>query len=808
VDAVQVRVAALVRRGWTATIAIALLVGLGAGVAMAATSAGRRTATAFDRLVAHVRPPAFNITFCPPGVTEVDEESILACFTYVAADEVDVIADLPEVADVAYGEFRGATAADPAAPDDPAPVSVIAIASGDIQSFDGDQLIVEGRWYRHDRSEVVVNQQFHERTGLGVGDEVTLTFWAPDELGVTARPGQSFTGPATAARIVGVSRGLVDLGQSDLPPALLGDDARAYGGRSVIEATGEGAGFGGVFVRPTAAGEATLLAAIEAALPGRPFNATPSVGEDERAPISQAMRYEANGLLAVGALMGLAALVFAAQAVARQSRREWADVDILRAVGYTSGQVWSAAALRGSVIGVTAAAVAVGTCIALSPLGPIGLARLAEPDPGVHVDAVVLVVGAGLVVLTVVASCWAPVRRLGAAGTRAGHPTRFVGAPAWLPPPVRAGLGMGRSRRGGGLPLGTAVASVALAAGAVAASTGLTASLDALQASPERYGVPWDVSIGGVVDASYEDALEVVREHPDVVAAGALVGTDASIGAHSLWVHAFTGVPGIDGRVQPPITSGRAPAAVDEIALGAVTMRELDLAIGDQVEIQTTVTESAPTRLTVVGTTMINDVYEQSPGRGGVVSVDWVERAAPEVAPDPYVVRLAEGADVEAFRTEVAEVFAGTVIGPVPQTAVRNVARLREFPFALTAAVGALAMAALVHALVLSVRRHGRQLAILQSLGFTRRQVAGVVVSHATVLALAAALIGLPLGVVLGRWGWRMIAQQIGVVDVSVTPLLPLLATLVGVVVAANLAAVYPAWRAQRTEVAEALHAE
>ena len=45
----------------------------------------------------------------------------------------------------------------------------------------------------------------------------------------------------------------------------------------------------------------------------------------------------------------------------------------------------------------------------------------------------------------------------------------------------------------------------------------------------------------------------------------------------------------------------------------------------------------------------MNDSFENNPGRGGVVTPDWIERYADEVSPDPYVIRLVPGADVDQF---------------------------------------------------------------------------------------------------------------------------------------------------------------
>jgi len=72
----------------------------------------------------------------------------------------------------------------------------------------------------------------------------------------------------------------------------------------------------------------------------------------------------------------------------------------------------------------------------------------------------------------------------------------------------------------------------------------------------------------------------------------------------------------------------------------------------------------------------------------------------------------------------------------------------------------------------------------------------------------AAAVVGVPLGVVLGRLGWRLIAGQIGVPSGPVTPLVSIAAAVLGAVAVANLIAIYPAWRTARVQTAQALRVE
>ena len=77
------------------------------------------------------------------------------------------------------------------------------------------------------------------------------------------------------------------------------------------------------------------------------------------------------------------------------------------------------------------------------------------------------------------------------------------------------------------------------------------------------------------------------------------------------------------------------------------------------------------------------------------------------------------------------------------------------------------AFATLVHVLVTSVRRRRRDLAILRTIGFTRRQISRTVAWQAATIAAAALAIGIPLGVVVGRFAWSLFASRLGVVPVA-----------------------------------------
>ena len=85
-------------------------------------------------------------------------------------------------------------------------------------------------------------------------------------------------------------------------------------------------------------------------------------------------------------------------------------------------------------------------------------------------------------------------------------------------------------------------------------------------------------------------------------------------------------------------------------------------------------------------------------------------------------------------------------------------------PLLLAAALALAAVAALGLTLAASVRRKRRDLATLKALGFTRRQLLSTVCWQSSVAVGVGVVVGVPLGIVLGRWLWTLFAREIYVV--------------------------------------------
>jgi len=111
--------------------------------------------------------------------------------------------------------------------------------------------------------------------------------------------------------------------------------------------------------------------------------------------------------------------------------------------------------------------------------------------------------------------------------------------------------------------------------------------------------------------------------------------------------------------------------------------------------------------------------------------------------------------------------------------------------------------ATLAHLLVVSVSRRRREIGLLKVLGFVNGQVASAVAWQATTVALVGIVVGVPLGVVVGRAIWTEFTDNLGAVPVSVVPILVLGGLVAGVLVTANLIAVAPAVVARRSKPGE-----
>jgi ABC-type antimicrobial peptide transport system permease subunit len=145
------------------------------------------------------------------------------------------------------------------------------------------------------------------------------------------------------------------------------------------------------------------------------------------------------------------------------------------------------------------------------------------------------------------------------------------------------------------------------------------------------------------------------------------------------------------------------------------------------------------------------------------------------------------------------------LVAPAAPTDLTSFGRVSMLPLALGAVMLVVTIAVLGHFLVTSIRRRRRDFAILEVLGFVGRQRSLAIATQATTCVSVALLIGFPVGIWLGRWGWGAIAHELGVPSEPTTDWALIALIGVGLLVTANVVAVVPAWLARRGRAASAL---
>ena len=118
------------------------------------------------------------------------------------------------------------------------------------------------------------------------------------------------------------------------------------------------------------------------------------------------------------------------------------------------------------------------------------------------------------------------------------------------------------------------------------------------------------------------------------------------------------------------------------------------------------------------------------------------------------------------------------------------------------------AVIALALTLIASVRRRRRDLAVMKTLGFTRRMLGTAVAWQATIDGLIGAVIGIPLGILLGRELWTLFARDINAVPQPTVPVLAIVVVGFGTLVVAIIAALWPGRHAATTPPGLVLRSE
>jgi len=389
VTAVWYRFRAELRSRWRAWLGLGLLVGLAAGAVMALVAGARRTDSAYSRfLEANNAYDVMIMDWGPPN--------------FAGLGGFDGIAALPSVEDSAEGDLVY-----------PIPVGdpgVAGIASEDdrIDSDINTLKILEGRRADPERpDEVLVSFAAAEEHDLDVGSTIQLL--PPDDVDRIADPDELAAAhrfldqaPNGRLRVVGIEAApgefppqhYIDAPVMHLTPAFH-DLHFLYDSRVLLVRLREGAeavsGFDADLDRVAEDPTYKLVAQADNAI-----------------AVERSIHLQTVALWLLAGLLAASTILIVGQLLSRLARVEAQDHPTLGALGMSGRGRALLGVIRATGIAAAGAFVGVVVAVAASPLLPTGLARTADPDLGVHLDAVVLGLGATATVAVVMAlGAWA-----------------------------------------------------------------------------------------------------------------------------------------------------------------------------------------------------------------------------------------------------------------------------------------------------------------------------------------------------------------------------------------------------------------
>jgi len=472
-------------------------------------------------------------------------------------------------------------------------------------------------------------------------------------------------------------------------------------------------------------------------------------------------------------------------------------------------------------VALVGAAGAVIVAFALSPLAPVGEARLAEPSPGLAFDPLVLALGALTIVVVVVAlGLWPSIRasrvRAGGSPNSQFRRSSIVAhlAATGAPPSAVIGIrhALERGRGAASVPVGTALFGTVIAVTALCATAVFGASLSHLTATPALYGQDYQITFSANQGNPTKQLAEVERDH---AVTGIMVGTRDEVSIDGVSVSSVAG-KAVRGPLLISTVDGRAPSSDGEISLGDTTLHQVGAHLGSIVHVtfQKPTGGTSTASFRVVGTASFpSDFGLGGLGTGAAFTLAGYLHALCPPGPAQtsclsayraneqfvVVVNTAPGA---VGRADIARyVRADPGIAHLPDTPVSlvNFGEAVNFPLILGFVLALFGAATLLHLLVVSVARRRHEIGLLKALGFVKGQVGATVCWQASTVALVGIIVGIPLGVALGRAVWRAFATNLGAVPVSVVPVEVVAALGVGVLVVSNLLAVAPAVVAARS---------
>ncbi len=213
-------------------------------------------------------------------------------------------------------------------------------------------------------------------------------------------------------------------------------------------------------------------------------------------------------------------------------------------------------------------------------------------------------------------------------------------------------------------------------------------------------------------------------------------------------------------------------------------------------------------KLKVTGTT-----NEGGDGGTGIVFMD-INKALPMNSNKVSSITASTKGDPDTVKKDIEGSISG--ISALTKTDVSK--QIDDIMKTVTLFVGAIASVALlvgvisiVNIMLVNVSERTREIGVLKAIGFTNREILGSILSEAGLIGFISAIAGVIVAAVLLQVGISLFGAEYGLANIKLAQMLPLwlvAAVIGGATILSILAGLYPAWRASRLNVVEALRYE
>jgi ABC-type lipoprotein release transport system permease subunit len=777
------------RSGWRSLVGLGLLIAIGGGVTSAAFGGARRADTAFDRFLDQVSSPI--------DVSAAGIEADLSVYGDAWTNLTEPIADIAGVRGVTPVSWMAV-----AYEVDGRPSQFFSIATGPPagDSPPPGSHIIDGRMADpHVADEVTINEEGRRQMGVDIGDRITLRSYASDQY--TAFIGSDIEedrGPRVDVVVTGIHRSAEDISDNPEAMVLLTPAFHDRYGDQIVHCD---CSFWIAASRSDADG---IAAALPAVIDDYPL-AVQEVDGPVRIRVDRSVALEVGALQIAAVVAAVASILVISQALARHVGGNGSTTPALAAIGATRPQIvrgWTVILLPVALLGAIGA---VMLATALSPLFPRGLARRAEIDTGVRFDTVAL--GGGGVVVMIVTVCLSILVAAMATSRRSAvavRRPRSWGVPVNPPAALGSSFALDPSRDRSRLVAITAIGGLAIAVGGVVAVALVDESTNEVLRTPSAFAADWDLQLTAQPDDP-DAVIGATSSNPGVEAFAlqfAVTGNQFVVtGPDGTGLVSPQTFQNITGSMGPIIDRGQPAATARDVVLGDTIAESIGADIGDIVTVDAG--EQGDQEFIVSGIGRLSDGDETD--LAFVTIPDGLTRlqSSDQLAINGAFVRLgnADGAS----RARLAELG---FVPTTPPSRVANLSQIGSVPRLLAVALTVLGIGGATHGLLVASTRRRGDIAVARALGFTPLQAASSVRWQGVVITAAAAGVGVPLGVVVGRLIWKQVATGVGAVDLVSVPwpmiLLAPLAALVAMVAIASIVG----RRAARLQPAAVLRSE